>query len=249
MPPRTPPTPHEIADALSTHLSSGAMNTAYPGRKFIAHHQAVAVVKYRFKTTTAKATDWLADAVLSEEEQVEFTFVSSGGRVGGLLRENKGRWPSVDSEQLTASYVECGYPNAMSGPKIDLAGRVLTVSTRNVPDSYLPHEDECFVVLGSTLREVLQEEIRRQAEDSTVREAEAITKVALAEHHGGASLSMLRGLLERAGVEINTDTLYASAHKRRDKSIRMHAMITLGGEDLERVAQALREVGITPKEA
>ena len=181
---------------------------------------------------------------------MEFTFVRSNARVGGLLRLNKGRWPDMEQDQVTAAYVVGGYPNVMSGPKIDMAGRIVTVDTKGVPASYLAREDDCFVVLGSTLREVLQEEIKRQAEKSTVREAEAIAKAALAEHHAGASLSMLRGLLERAGVEIDTDNrLYASAHQSRDKSVRVHAMITLNGEDLERVAQVLREVGITPKEA
>lgn len=221
------------------------------------------VIRRELHTTHAKAEQWLNKALYdsamhADEGPLLDMRISIAGYLGGLARINTPAksyyWPKLEVGALitTAVYesLDCSEADAhylRVGPE----GRFFKEEQGNriPPDrglsASLKNGDRIrVVVLPETFAKFAKLAAEARADIDLLRGAEEIVGDAAVEQHPmGDTVARVRTLLDKAGV--HRATVRATAPKDEDDF--SHLTITLMEDDILRLGEALRLLGIEPK--
>lgn len=216
---RTAPSPAEILEALSERAPHGLGG-------LVDWDQAATSVRLLFRTTPARAHQWLAAAL--SEGVLRHVYVSEHGMVSVVYTD-------ADGKQWRGTPSQSGF------------------GTRGT-DNYFKAEGVrpgAYVATAEVLTEMAQKARQAAADaDARYRTRKASDAAALRARHGD-SIEVLRALLKGASGDPRDreNGAYLVAHAGDpDDPILGHdsVTITLSGSSIDAVAAMLRERGITP---
>jgi hypothetical protein len=248
---RTPPTPDEITAAFEAAEAHARTYTpaSRPEQVAFSMTEAARVLATEFRTTRAKATEWLLDIAASDVHPVEIVEASAHGTLFGLLRRNDDDDADRYRFKRVSTYDEYG-GTIMDMPSVDLTGHLATAER----GQFMPKDGDQYVIRAVRLAALVADEIDERNAGAVHQEAHEIISAAGAEHERGQWLDYLRGLLTAAqvpsprrqgGIRDAGLTVASRQHARTGRTT-VRVEINLYDGDIDRLGRYLRNLGVDP---
>lgn len=233
---RIAPSTEEIAEAVS--------RLDKIDRALLSRPQVIRSLMAEYRTTGARANDWLDRAVLDDDKhRIVQTYVRTDGFVFSALVRNTGKYPGITAPLLRTTLAEvllgdekAYLPFIMVDP---LTGEQTRVRQRASGDL-----DSPFISTRDTLLAMHDQQKRWEAERQAGNSAEDIVEAAAFDLMHPGALQYARGLLDAAEIQPRDGwNAAATASVVRESSA---LTIRLRGEDIDRLTALLSRLGITP---
>lgn len=239
---RIPPSAEQIEQALTDQLMR--LPAEFAPRATLPMIEAQRVIAKAFNTSHTKARDWLFDIAASSSHPVEVLRCSALGTVSSVLRLNsetgRMRWQSLAPEY--------GHSFLTSSPRLQMlwgrAGVAEPADAKHFAGADRPADEAEFVAVTKYFEPIIQEYADHYLGEKVTREGELILQTATVEHHHGEGLAYIRGLLDAVtmrSLEDQDDLLRI----RMGKEARLK--FELVGDEIDRLGEALKSLGVQPK--
>lgn len=238
---RPTPPPSEIVQALETMRGHDTGPLMWDN--------AVETIRRSLRTTKARAGEWLRGVVLVERPEVYWMQVSHRGMLHGIVR---------DTGRLTLrSMGELGF--AVDSVQLDVDGSVWEgrLIQRPPEKGWAENRGETgvyVVVLKSTLDTLVAKQVDMNNARSVNIAAEKITQMAALEVEHGEALGYILGLYDAAGIDLTglrhsrIETSPSRPGRKPGTTTPARVEVTLYGDDIDRFGEALKSLGVQPKQ-
>jgi hypothetical protein len=240
MAPRPTPPPSDIVRALETMRGHDTGPLMWDN--------AVEVIRRSLRTTKARAEGWLRDAALIDRPGVYWMKVSHRGMLHGIVRDT--------GHLVIRSMKEAGFD--VDSVQLDVDGSVWEGGSIRPPEKGWAENKGSDGVYVAVLKSTLDTLVAKQVEVNNARSvnfaAEKITEMAALEVEHGEALGYILGLYDAVGIDLSglrhsrIETSPSRPGRKPGLKVPGRVEVTLYGDDIDRLGEALKSLGVQPKQ-